>query len=166
MFPRPYSVSPPHLPRTGWRHVTQNMGHFSLNATGISSCSTQLCVCWRPQAFHGTLIFPCGARAVFPQEHDLVILDGANRSLVGSRAPGLFPAIRAGRLLRRTENRYINNRGCVGIHACVLLEKVAQPFPRAQVSNLNPTEIYALAFSEKCLFFRHHLRRPVPDRRL
>lgn len=65
----------------------------------------------------------------------------------------VLAAIRAGGLLRGTENGYINNRGCVGIHACVLLEKVAQPFPRAQAINLKPDSICAPALGEKCPFF-------------
>jgi hypothetical protein len=87
------------------------------------------------------------------QEHNLAIGDTADASLVGAYALGLFPAMRARGLLRSIENRYIINRGCVGIHACVLLEKVTQPFPRAQALILNPIWIYTLAFGEKCRKF-------------
>ena len=56
-------------------------------------------------------------------------------------------------LHRGTENRYSNDRGCTGIHACVAPGKVVLTPPRAQALFLKLTSSYGLALGEECLFF-------------
>src|SRR5271157_5489258 len=100
------------------------------------------------------------------QVSDLLVQDGAHVSLAGAHPLGEFATLGTGGLLGSTRNRYINNCGCNGIHACVLLEKVVDnSFLGTQALFLNPASTYVMVLGEKCRSFSVILSTTSPEKR-